>query len=165
MTSGWRGCNSYSPRTSRKNWASPPSGRVTLAVSSTTTGTVTTGIHGPLGVLDRSSVKGMVAGHWRVMSVALVEVTTGRASTRRGLTRESVDVRPLWVAVALTGDGRYAAFTSRANNLVADDENGVTDIFLRDSLNGQTERVSLTTRVLPTLPGRVYMGFIARRED
>lgn len=45
---------------------------------------------------------------------------------------------------AVSDDGRYVAFTSHANNLVAGDTNGATDVFVRDLHTGVTERVSLT---------------------
>ena len=47
---------------------------------------------------------------------------------------------------ALTGlsaDGRYAAFSSKASNLVPADTNGATDIFVSDRQAGAVERVSL----------------------
>ncbi|WP_344534216.1 hypothetical protein [Streptomyces albiaxialis] len=44
---------------------------------------------------------------------------------------------------SLSADGRYAAFTSRAANLVAGDTNGVADVFVRDLKTGKTQRVSL----------------------
>ncbi len=43
---------------------------------------------------------------------------------------------------AISGDGRYAAFQSDADNLVSGDNNGVTDIFVHDRQSGQTTRVS-----------------------
>ena len=43
---------------------------------------------------------------------------------------------------SISGDGRYVAFESHANNLVPDDTNGVTDIFLRDRLLGTTVMVT-----------------------
>lgn len=46
---------------------------------------------------------------------------------------------------AMSGDGRFVAFDSRAGNLVARDQNGVTDVFLHDRLTGSTIRVSVTT--------------------
>jgi Tol biopolymer transport system component len=46
-------------------------------------------------------------------------------------------------ACALSLDGRCVAFTSRATNLVAGDTNQAQDVFVRDRLNGTTERVSL----------------------
>lgn len=45
---------------------------------------------------------------------------------------------------ALSGDGRYVVFESDATNLVANDTNGVTDIFLHDRVTGDTSRVSVT---------------------
>ena len=45
---------------------------------------------------------------------------------------------------AISGDGRFVAFASTATNLVARDTNNAEDIFVRDRLNGTTERVSLT---------------------
>lgn len=44
---------------------------------------------------------------------------------------------------AISADGRYVAFTSYADNLVASDANGVEDVFLRDRVAGTTELVSL----------------------
>ncbi|MFQ5509430.1 MAG: fibronectin type III domain-containing protein [Leptospirillia bacterium] len=42
---------------------------------------------------------------------------------------------------SLSGDGRYVAFTSRANNLVAGDNNGKTDVFIKDMVSGAIVRV------------------------
>ena len=44
---------------------------------------------------------------------------------------------------AVSADGRFVAFDSMAGNLVADDGNGVADVFVRDRQAGTTERVSL----------------------
>ena len=45
----------------------------------------------------------------------------------------------------ISADGRFAAFSSFATNLVAGDTNGLMDVFVRDRLNGTTERVSVST--------------------
>jgi Tol biopolymer transport system component len=45
----------------------------------------------------------------------------------------------------ISGDGRFVAFSSDAANLVADDHNGYTDIFVRDLLTNTTRLVSLDT--------------------
>ena len=47
-----------------------------------------------------------------------------------------------WV-VALSADGRYAAFSSSARNLVAGDTNGERDVFVHDLVTGATSRVSV----------------------
>ena len=44
----------------------------------------------------------------------------------------------------LSADGRFAAFTSRASNLVPGDRNGVADVFVHDVLTGATKRVSVS---------------------
>lgn len=46
---------------------------------------------------------------------------------------------------SLSGDGRYVAFMSFATNLVSNDTNGVSDIFVHDRVSGSTERVSIST--------------------
>ncbi|MEQ6902095.1 hypothetical protein [Nocardioides sp. YIM 152588] len=44
----------------------------------------------------------------------------------------------------ISADGRYVAFLSAASNLVAGDDNGVTDVFVRDVVAGRTLLVSGT---------------------
>ncbi len=46
---------------------------------------------------------------------------------------------------AISADGRYVAFRSRASNLVGGDTNGLDDIFVHDRQIGQTMRVSVAT--------------------
>jgi hypothetical protein len=46
---------------------------------------------------------------------------------------------------SLSGDGRYATFQSYADNLVADDTNFSSDVFVRDVDGGTTKRVSVST--------------------
>ncbi len=47
--------------------------------------------------------------------------------------------------VALSADGRYAAFASSASNLVAGDTNGWRDVFVRDLVAGTTQIMSVDT--------------------
>lgn len=44
---------------------------------------------------------------------------------------------------SVSADGRFVAFESRASNLLPDDTNDAADIFVRDRLEGTTERVSV----------------------
>ncbi len=46
---------------------------------------------------------------------------------------------------AVSADGRYVAFASTAGNLVTGDSNGYEDVFVRDRLAGQTERLSVSS--------------------
>lgn len=47
--------------------------------------------------------------------------------------------------VSITVGGRYVVFTSYADNLVADDTNGVADVFVKDLVAGTTTRVSTSS--------------------
>ena len=44
----------------------------------------------------------------------------------------------------LSANGRYAAFTSRAPNLVEEDGNDMSDVFVHDLVTGRTSRVSVS---------------------
>jgi Tol biopolymer transport system component len=46
---------------------------------------------------------------------------------------------------SISADGRYVAFDSEASTLVDDDTNGDFDVFVRDTVEGTTERVSLNS--------------------
>ena len=43
---------------------------------------------------------------------------------------------------SVSDDGRYVAFASYSSDLIASDTNGLSDVFVRDMLLGQTQRVS-----------------------
>src|SRR5688500_17462966 len=47
---------------------------------------------------------------------------------------------------AISGDGRFVAFVSLADNLVPEDTNGFADTFVHDRLTNITERVSVSSR-------------------
>ena len=46
----------------------------------------------------------------------------------------------------ISADGRYVAFTSFGSNLVANDTNGASDVFVHDRKTGKTQRVSIGNR-------------------
>lgn len=50
-----------------------------------------------------------------------------------------------WSSRTISSDGRSIVFSSSASNLVADDMNSRTDIFIRDRLTSQTTRVSVAS--------------------
>jgi Tol biopolymer transport system component len=75
---------------------------------------------------------------------------------------------------AISADGRYVAFGSTADNLVAGDTNGSDDAFVRDRQTGTTERVSIdsagvqgndyTGDVVISADGR-YVGFYSYADN
>jgi len=60
------------------------------------------------------------------------------------------------LGASISGDGRYVAFFSNASNLVANDINGLTDVFVHDSVNGTTSRVSLDEWGVESMGGGSY---------
>lgn len=63
----------------------------------------------------------------------------------------SVDLQGLpagGASVSVSADGRFVAFSSSGSDLVADDTNGVSDVFVRDMLVGETVRVSISNEGL-----------------
>jgi hypothetical protein len=71
----------------------------------------------------------------------LINGTTERASVS-SLEAESVGGIG-GSTVLISGDGRYVFFHSDGSDLVSGDSNATNDIFVRDTLNGTTERVSV----------------------
>ncbi|MGD9697270.1 MAG: calcium-binding protein [Thermoleophilia bacterium] len=63
-----------------------------------------------------------------------------RASGAAGLAADGVSGEP-----AISADGRRVAFTSTADNLSVDDQNGVFDVFVRDLATNETRLVSRQT--------------------
>jgi hypothetical protein len=74
----------------------------------------------------------------RLLTVSLPElVSVNELGTGSG------NSYPGWLSdQSLSGDGRYEVFESTASDLVANDTNGVTDVFLRDLLTGETTLIS-----------------------
>ena len=50
------------------------------------------------------------------------------------------------IAPAISADGRYVAFTSSSDNLVAGDDNAASDVFVADLATGALRRVSISSR-------------------
>jgi Tol biopolymer transport system component len=67
-----------------------------------------------------------------------VDLGPGDAEVAQGVTSRSEGQ-----VFNVSADGRYVQFQSDAPDLVAGDTNGLTDAFVRDTLTGVTERVSL----------------------
>ncbi len=76
------------------------------------------------------------------MDIFVHDLQTGQ-TTRVSVDSNGVQGNGISYLTAISGDGRYVAFLSYANNLVPGDTNGVGDVFVHDSLTGQTTRVSV----------------------
>ena len=67
--------------------------------------------------------------------------TIDRVSVSSDGRQANRDSQPSGYPPSISDDGRFVAFASDATNLVPGDDNGVTDVFLRDRLNGTTIRI------------------------
>lgn len=84
------------------------------------------------------------SGNGYYFDIFLYDRTTGQTSlvsqNAAGVIGNHESQRP-----AISSDGRYIAYESWADNLVPNDNNGVSDIFVYDRLSETVERVSLHT--------------------
>ena len=79
----------------------------------------------------------MTGDHNHLSDLFVRDMTTGavvRASVGVGGQEPDADV----TEPALSTNGRYAAFLSKAGNVVTGDGNGAYDVFVRDLVNGTT---------------------------
>ncbi len=92
-----------------------------------------------------STAKNLVPGTSK--NVNQIYVRVGAGPVRRltvgfgGVDPDSDSSQPV-----VSGNGRYVAFTSNADNLVAGDDNGASDVFVFDLLTGGLFRASVTGR-------------------
>jgi Tol biopolymer transport system component len=97
-------------------------------------------------VVFQSDAPNLVAGDTNgVPDVFLRDRRTGRTS-RVSLGFHGRQANGPSGDAAISADGRYVAFTSRASNLVAHDTNKIFDVFVRELATGRTTRVSVTGR-------------------
>jgi Tol biopolymer transport system component len=68
------------------------------------------------------------------------------ASTRRvSIAHSGAEALGPSIEPDISADGRYISFDSSASNLVVDDSNGETEVFVRDLVASTTQRVSITS--------------------
>jgi Tol biopolymer transport system component len=96
-------------------------------------------------VAFRSSSTNLVSGDTNGVSDIFLRDRLSGVTERVSLSSAGVQANGVSDRPSISADGRYVAFSSSASNLVAGDTNGVTDVFLRDRLNGVTIRISVST--------------------
>ena len=84
----------------------------------------------------------------RALGAALLAVATATTAMGQVTVRASVNATGKGgngrsESARISGNGRFVAFASAADNLVPGDGNGVGDVFVHDLLTGTTERVSV----------------------
>ncbi|MGO1080896.1 TolB family protein, partial [Inquilinus sp. CA228] len=94
-------------------------------------------------VVFESFASNLVAGDSNnVRDIFLRDTLTG-AITLVSAAGDGTQGNSVSLAAQVSADGRFVVFESYASNLVAGDSNGVSDIYLRDTLTGTTTRLSV----------------------
>lgn len=94
-------------------------------------------------VAYRSDATNLVVGDGNGVSDIFVRDRDTGTTKRVSMDTAGLQANAASDTPAISGDGRYIAFRSSASNLVADDTNGLDDIFVHDQVAGTTIRVSL----------------------
>jgi WD40 repeat protein len=91
----------------------------------------------------RSEASNLVAGDTNATTDVFVHDTTTGTTERVSVDSSGKQGNDYSIAPSISDDGRFVAFVSAASNLVSGDKNGQVDVFVRDRVNGTTERVSV----------------------
>jgi Tol biopolymer transport system component len=77
------------------------------------------------------------------IAIASASQVTGQSTVRASVDSSGVQGNSDSFEAAISRDGRYVAFMSRADDLVPSDTNNTTDVFVRDLLSGVTTLASI----------------------
>jgi Tol biopolymer transport system component len=92
-----------------------------------------------------SSATNLVAGDTNGVGDIFVHDRQTGATERVSVATNGTQGNDYCIYPVITPDGRFVAFPSYSSNLVAGDTNADVDVFVRDRLNGTTERVSVAS--------------------
>jgi Tol biopolymer transport system component len=93
-----------------------------------------------------SNASNLVAGDTNEASDVFLRDRRAGTTTRISVSRDGAQALGPSYGPAISADGRYVTFTSRAANLVpGDTNNDVSDVFLRNIRTAATRRVSVST--------------------
>lgn len=90
-------------------------------------------------------VSGDNNGKWDIFLYDVANKTTSRVSVSSAGLQGNGDSGFYYDSPSLSANGRFVAYTSSASNLVSGDNNGVSDIFVYDTANKTTRRVSVNS--------------------
>ena len=92
-----------------------------------------------------STASNLVAGEQTFFSQLYVRDRVNGTTQRISVDSNGVLANGSSSSVAMSHDGRYISFSSFATNLVENDTNGKSDVFIHDRLNSTTERISVSS--------------------
>lgn len=91
-----------------------------------------------------SEASNLVAGDTNLSADVFVRDLKNGVTERVSVSTAGVQSEHNCFDPVISADGRFVAFHSQARNLVPDDTNGTSDVFIRDRVKGTTRRVSVT---------------------
>ena len=94
-------------------------------------------------VTFESSASNLVAGDTHRSQDVFVRDRSAGTTPRSSVSSEATQADGDSFSSSISADGQYIAFASFADNLVAGDSNGITDVFVRDRTAGTTTRASV----------------------
>lgn len=103
-------------------------------------------------VVFMSYADNLVANDFNGVSDIFVRDRQTQVTERVSVSAQGIEGNGISASTAVSGDGRFVAFASSANNLVSADANGAPDIFVRDRQNGTIERIPAATGETATGP-------------
>jgi PKD repeat protein len=89
-----------------------------------------------------SSADNLIPNDNNLQTDVFVKALTSQTVTRVSVTASGDELNGPSYGPTMTGDGRYVAFASDANNAVSGDSNSATDVFRRDLVDGSLTLVS-----------------------
>jgi len=100
-----------------------------------------------------TSASNLVSGDTNGESDVFVHDLRAGTTSRVNVSTSGAQANSPTYDAAISGDGRYITFGSRASNLSPADTNGVSDVFVRDLRTGTTSRVDTSGRGGPISAG------------
>ncbi len=96
-------------------------------------------------VIFLSTANNLVTNDNNLSTDVFVHDRTTKQTTRVSLNSSGVEGNNNSGGYSISADGRFIAFNSIATNLIANDSNGFSDIFVRDRTDNKTTRVSISS--------------------
>lgn len=100
-----------------------------------------------------SAASNLVSGDSNAVNDVFVRDSVAGTTARVSLTNGGAQANGESTQPAISGNGRYVAFASMADNIVLGDTNLGADVFVRDLVAGTTTRVSVSTQGVQGLGG------------